>query len=64
MTLFMRDRENWEEGRLEGKLEGKFEGKLEAAVIMIESGMELAFVAKKLELDQNVIENYIKKKSE
>ena len=44
MTLFMRDRENWEEGKLEGRLEGK----LEAAVIMIESGMELPFVAQNL----------------
>lgn len=60
MTLFMRDRENWEEGKLEGRLEGKLEGKLEAAVIMIESGMELPFVAQKLELDQEVIETYLK----
>lgn len=56
MTLFMRDRENWEEGKLEGRLEGK----LEAAVIMIESGMELPFIAQKLELDQEVIETYLK----
>lgn len=56
MTLFMRDRENWEEGKLEGRLEGK----LEAAVIMIESGMELPFVAQKLELDQKILETYLK----
>lgn len=47
-----------------GKEEGKEEGKLEAAKIMIESGMDFDFVAKKLELSKELIEQYLRDRIE
>lgn len=43
---------------------GKEEGKLEAAKIMIESGMDFDFVAKKLELPKELIEQYLRDRIE
>lgn len=43
-----------------GQEKGREEGKLEAAKIMIETGMDLEFVSKKLELPKELIEEYLK----
>lgn len=43
---------------------GKEEGKLEATKIMIESGIDFDFVAKKLELSKELIEQYLKARIE
>ena len=43
---------------------GKEEGKLEAAKIMIESGMNFDFVAKKLELPKELMEQYLRDRIE
>ncbi|MBS4930697.1 MAG: hypothetical protein KH020_05110 [Clostridiales bacterium] len=44
----------------QGKQKGIEEGKLEAAKIMIENGMDLEFVAEKLNLKKELVENFIK----
>ena len=44
----------------QGKQKGIEEGKLEAAKVMIENGMDLEFVAEKLNLKKELVENFMK----
>ena len=43
---------------------GKEEGKLEAAKIMIENGMDLEFVAEKLNLEKELVEKFLENTKE
>lgn len=60
--------ENWEnklrlEGEKVGEKTGERVGKLKAAKIMIENGMELDFVAEKLNLEKESVEKFLKTES-
>ena len=48
------------QGKQKGLEIGREEGKLEAAKVMIENGMDLEFVAEKLNLKKELVENFIK----
>ena len=50
-------------GKKQGEELGMQRGKLLSAKIMLESGMELSYIAKKLELSEELITEYIKNES-
>ena len=57
---YLQDRQQWiNEGRLEGRLEGQLEGRLETIPLLIKLGLTVEQIAQELNLDINVIRNYL-----
>ena len=57
---YLQDREQWlQEGKLEGLLEGLLEGQLKTIPLLIKLGLNVEQIAQELNLDIEVINQYL-----